>query len=105
MFDIIYHLAGGYLQETHKFESSAAPIHMADLAALGHSANSAAIQGVVESVRELGMDRDEYLNVKMILLLNPCKSNFELPRRYSSFCTHLHTLELWCGHSVVYAAT
>ncbi|GAV09085.1 hypothetical protein RvY_18683 [Ramazzottius varieornatus] len=104
MFDIIYHLAGGYLQETHKFDSSAAPIHMADLAALGHSANSAAIQGVVESVRELGMDRDEYLNVKMILLLNPYVPGLvkQKPIKWGyEKCQEELKLDIAAGHSAI----
>ena len=70
MFDIIYHLSTSQLSEAVAIKCG--ELRVTDLAALGHTGNSAVIQEVVESVRKLHMTRADYLNVKMILLLNPC---------------------------------
>jgi hypothetical protein len=72
MFDIIYHLAREEITDKFEIANSADILRMTELAALGHSTNANAIQDVVESIRKLNMDRQDYLNVKMILLLNPC---------------------------------
>jgi hypothetical protein len=73
MFDIIYHLSNGEISDKFELPSSGGVIRMTDLAALGHPSNGPAIQEVVDSVRRLNMDRADFLNVKMILLLNPCQ--------------------------------
>ncbi|OQV17631.1 putative Nuclear hormone receptor FTZ-F1 [Hypsibius exemplaris] len=70
MFDIIYHLSASEISDHFELPNSG-KLRMTELAALGLSSNSAAIQEVVESVRKLNMNRGDYLNVKMILLLNP----------------------------------
>lgn len=72
MFDIIYHLSVHAITDQRRLMSGVI-LKMTELAALGFSSNSVAIHSVVESVRELGMDRGDFLNIKMILLLNPCK--------------------------------
>ncbi|XP_055327952.1 nuclear hormone receptor FTZ-F1-like isoform X2 [Paramacrobiotus metropolitanus] len=70
MFDIIYHLSQNVINEFQHL-SGGSTIKMTEIAALGHPANCASIQRMVELVRELAINRADFLNIKMILLLNP----------------------------------
>lgn len=73
MFDFVYHLSANIIPDQLKLQSGGV-LKTLELASLGHSSNASAIQTIIDTVRELGMNRADYLNVKMILLLNPCKS-------------------------------